>query len=91
MGVGVVEVGGLVGPVGGVASFAAGEVEEVEAVGGGGVAGAGGELPPELGSVVAAGEVEQAGELQGAVRVDTARVAKLCEVFGGVDAVEGFG
>ncbi|MER6358498.1 hypothetical protein ABT186_43655 [Streptomyces sp. NPDC001634] len=50
----------------GVAQFATAEVEEVEAVGGRGVAGSGRGLPPPLGAVMGFGEVEQAGEVQGA-------------------------
>ncbi|WP_146229028.1 hypothetical protein [Streptomyces sp. NWU339] len=64
------EVEGLVHPVVGGAQLAAAQVEQVQAVGGGGVAGAGGVLPPPQCSLGLRGEVEQVAEVQGAVDVD---------------------
>lgn len=61
-------VGLAVPPVGG-GAVSAGEVVEVEAVGGGGLVGAGGVLPPEAGAVVGVGELEDAGEDEGAGRL----------------------
>ncbi|WP_225840479.1 hypothetical protein [Streptomyces sp. NK08204] len=44
-------------------------MEEVKAVGSCGVSGTGRKLPPPLGAIVGFGEVEQAGEVQGAFDV----------------------
>lgn len=51
-------------PVVGVSEFAVLEVVQVQALRGGAGVGAGGELPPELGGFVAAGQTQQASEGQ---------------------------
>jgi hypothetical protein len=78
--------GGLPGPVGGVAEVPAAQVEEVEADGGAGVAGAGGELPPELGSFLDPGEDEEAGE--GECAAGVAGGVEAGDAPGGVGVVD---
>jgi hypothetical protein len=88
-------VGDFVQPVPCLPGFAEGEVVQVQAVGRGAVAGAGGELPPELGALRVVGEVEQAGEDEGAVDVQVTVVGgrfgflgEAVDVVGGVGSVE---
>lgn len=82
------EFGGLGGPVVGVAEFSALHVHQVQAQGGGGAAGSGAELPPPLGGLVPVGEVEQAGEDEGAFGFDASGGGEPGDVLGGVGVAD---